>query len=72
MQYALGLLATEPDWTVNESFEFDREKAAWPADDAEMNELWRKRVKNDALSLLLTGKTWKEASESCRSATSAS
>ncbi len=28
-----------------------------------MNELWRKRIKNDALSLLLTGKTWKEASE---------
>ncbi len=26
-----------------------------------MNELWRKRVKNDALSLLLTGKHWKEA-----------
>jgi carboxyl-terminal processing protease len=63
MQYALGLLATEPDWTVNESFEFDREKSAWPASAAELNELWRKRVKNDALSLLLTGKTWQEASE---------
>ena len=36
-----------------------------------MNELWRKRVKNDALSLILTGKTWKEASELLRSATSA-
>ena len=63
MQYALGLLATEPDWTVNESFEFDREKSAWPPTTAELNELWRKRVKNDALSLVLTGKTWKEASE---------
>jgi carboxyl-terminal processing protease len=63
INYALGLLKTEPDWTLNETFEFDREKAPWPATQAEMNELWRKRVKNDALSLLLTGKTWKEASE---------
>src|SRR5262245_28234732 len=61
--YALNLLKTEPDWAVNESFEFDREHAAWPATAADMNELWRKRVKNDALSLLLTGKTWKDASD---------
>ena len=61
--YAISLLKTEPDWTVNESFQFDREKTAWPANANEMNELWRKRVKNDALSLVLTGKTWKEASE---------
>jgi carboxyl-terminal processing protease len=63
INYAIALLKTEPDWTVNESFQFDREKTAWPANANEMNELWRKRVKNDALSLLLTGKTWKEASD---------
>jgi len=63
VQYALDLLKTEPDWNVNESFEFDREQAPWPASQAEMNELWRKRVKNDALSLILTGKTWAEASD---------
>jgi carboxyl-terminal processing protease len=28
-----------------------------------MNELWRKRVKNDALSLVITGKTWPEAAD---------
>lgn len=59
--YAISLLVKEPDWTANESFEFDREKAAWPRDLAEMNELWRKRVKNDALSLVLTGKSWSDA-----------
>jgi len=58
IDYALSLLATEPDFTVAESFEFDRSKAAWPATVQEMNELWRKRVKNDALSLMLTGKSW--------------
>ncbi len=63
INYALELLKTEPDWNANESFEFDREHAPWPATLAEMNELWRKRVKNDAVSLLLTGKSWKEAQE---------
>ena len=38
---------TEPDWTLDESFEFDREKAPWPATSQELDELWRKRVKND-------------------------
>ncbi|HEU4626515.1 MAG TPA: carboxy terminal-processing peptidase [Steroidobacteraceae bacterium] len=63
INYALELLKTEPDWNANESFEFDREHAPWPANIAEMNELWRKRVKNDAVSLLLTGKSWKEAQD---------
>ena len=31
-----------------------------------MDELWRKRVKNDALSLMLTGKTWPEAADVLR------
>ena len=63
IKYAVDLLKTEPDWNANESFEFDREHAPWPANQNEMNELWRKRVKNDALSLLLTGKSWKEAQD---------
>src|SRR5690242_3543535 len=29
-QQAISLLKTEPDWNVNESFEFDRTKAPWP------------------------------------------
>src|SRR5450755_1825676 len=63
---ALGLLKTEPDWTVNETFQFDRLHTPWQANEADMNELWRKRVKNDALSLMLTNKTWPEASEILR------
>ncbi|MDB6088219.1 MAG: carboxyl-terminal processing protease [Gammaproteobacteria bacterium] len=66
MENAIALLKTEPDWTVNESFEFERAKAPWPATAAEMNDLWRKRVKNDALSLLLTGKQWPEAADILR------
>ena len=66
IQQAITLLKTEPDWTVNESFEFERQKAPWPASEAEINELWRKRVKNDALSLLLTGKQWPEVADILR------
>jgi carboxyl-terminal processing protease len=58
MAYAIKLLDTEPDFTLDESFTFDREHAAWPATQAEMDELWRLRVKNDAISLMLTGKSW--------------
>ena len=61
-----SLLKTEPDWTVNETFQFDRLHTPWPTSEADMNELWRKRVKNDALSLMLTNKTWPEASEILR------
>lgn len=63
MQFALAQLEQEPDWTLNESFEFDRTKADWVASETEMDELWRQRVKNDALGLLLAGKTWAEASD---------
>jgi carboxyl-terminal processing protease len=66
LNYALELLKQEPDFTVDESFDYDRAKAPWPSTDAEMNELWRKRVKNDALSLMLTGKTWVEARDVLR------
>jgi carboxyl-terminal processing protease len=66
MQRALTALQTEPDWTLTETFEFDRTHASWAADEATIDELWRKRVKNDALSLMLTGKTWPEAADVLR------
>jgi len=66
MQYALKLLDTEPDWTREESFTFDREHASWPADLTEMNELWRLRVKSDAISLMLTGKSWTDTADTLR------
>jgi carboxyl-terminal processing protease len=66
LQYAIDLLATKPDFDVDESFNFDREKEPWPANAAEMNELWRKRVKNDALSLVIAGKQWPEVADVLR------
>jgi carboxyl-terminal processing protease len=66
MNYAIELLAKKPDFDLDETFNFDREKEPWPANAAEMNELWRKRVKNDALSLVTAGKTWPEAADVLR------
>ena len=63
MQYAMQLLQKKPDFDIAESYNFDREKEPWPANAAEMNELWRKRVKNDELSLLIAGKQWTDATE---------
>lgn len=59
--YALSLLDKEIDFTVaDDKYQYDREAAAWPKDVAEVNELWRQRVKYDALNLKLTGKEWDE------------
>ncbi len=66
LRYAITLLDTEPDFTLNESFRFDRTDEGWPASADELHELWRKRVKNDALSLLLAGKAWPEARDTLR------
>jgi carboxyl-terminal processing protease len=63
MKHAIALLDTEPNFNLDESFAFDREHAPWAKDQAEIDELWRKRVKNDALSLMLAGKTWPEAKD---------
>ncbi len=61
--YALSLLEIEPDFTIDESFRFDRSEMAWPSSEEEIQDVWRKRVKNDGLSLVLTGKTWEETAE---------
>ena len=60
---AIALLAAEPDYTIDETFQWDRSELPWPASDDEISEVWRKNVKSDALRLMLTGKTWTEASE---------
>jgi carboxyl-terminal processing protease len=66
MAYAVELLNKKPDFDIDEWFNFDREKEPWPANAAEMNELWRKRVKNDALSLVTAGKQWPEVTDVLR------
>jgi len=56
--YALSQLDSEPDFTVDESYQFDREDLPWIKTATEMQDIWRRRVKNDAIGLLLADKTW--------------
>lgn len=61
--YAISLLQKPMKFDGKDSFQFDREKAPWPKNMAELNELWRQRVKNDALNLKLADKNWDEIKE---------
>ena len=63
--FALSLLENEKpfDFELDESYNFDREDAERPATVAELNELWRKKVKYDALNLTLAGKEWPKIQE---------
>ena len=62
-EYAISLLDKPFDFTKDEVYTFDREDAQWPANEAELNELWRLKVKYDALNLTLTGKEWPKVKE---------
>jgi len=63
ISYARELLKTKFDFSSDESYQYDREKADWVKSDAELKELWRKRVKNDWLRLKLAGKEDKSIRE---------
>ncbi len=63
IQYALKQLDKQPDLTVKESYVFDRSKGPWAKDSTELDDVWRKRVKNDVIGLLLAGKTWPQAQD---------
>ncbi|HEV7777845.1 MAG TPA: carboxy terminal-processing peptidase [Luteibacter sp.] len=57
MTYARGLLAKGFDLNTNESYNFDRKKAALPKNQAELDDVWRKRTENDWMRLKLAGKS---------------
>ncbi len=61
--FARAELAKGFDFSVEESYRYDREKAPWASDDAAANDLWRKRIKNDWLRLKLAGKADKDIRE---------
>jgi len=64
-----GILNTLPetiesfDFEVEEYLDIDRSAMSWAQDDAELDERWRKRIKNQALSLLLAEKAPEEIPE---------
>ena len=58
--YALSLLDKEPDLDGQDQVEIDRVKSPFPKTEAEANQLWLQRVKNDIISLKLKDKKWPE------------
>jgi carboxyl-terminal processing protease len=60
LQYALQQLEAEPDFTTDEEYRFDRSEEPWVETSAELDEIWRQRVKNDALNMALEGEEWEK------------
>ena len=58
--YTDTLLSKEFDYTIDEEYLINRKDAPWAASKSELNDVWRKRVKNDALNLKLNDKDWEE------------
>ena len=56
----LDIGLTEMDFDIDEDIEIDRENSSWPTSTAEMDQLWRKRLKAAALSMKLNGKELEE------------
>ena len=57
------LMRSEFDFTVDEDYQWRRKDAAWPATREEQDEIWRKRIKNEMLSIVLNRELDKEESD---------
>lgn len=62
-QFSISLLENEIKFDTPDEYFFDREDATWASTQAELNEIWRQRVKYDALRLKMTGKEWPDIKE---------
>lgn len=64
MEFVMSnLINQEFDYSIDEYYETDRDKEVWANSVAELNDIWRKVIKNQALSLKLTGKSQVEIKE---------
>lgn len=57
------LLTTEFDFSVDEDYMWRRKDAEWPSTVEEQNEIWRKRIKNEMLSIILSRELDKEEAD---------
>ena len=54
------------DFNRDENYRFDRSDAKWTSTQIELEDVWRKRLKNDILSLQLAGKSEQEIDDTLR------
>ncbi len=59
----LNLVGQKFDYSIDEYYETDRDKADWAKSEDELNDVWRKIVKSQALSLKLSGKKQEEIAD---------
>ena len=63
-KFAISMLETPFDFEKKgDVLHYDREDAAWAKNTGELDELWRQRVKYDALNLKMAGKDWDKTKE---------
>jgi len=63
LTYALTQLESEPDYQSDQEYVFDRSDSPWASSSAELDEIWRQRVVNDALNLALEDEPWEKIQE---------
>lgn len=51
--YAIELIPQDFDYTLNESINIDRQDTAWASGEKEMNDFWRRYIKNEKLTRIL-------------------
>jgi carboxyl-terminal processing protease len=59
-EYTAELIKKGFNFTKDETYTFDRSKAAWASSNTELNEIWKKKIKNDILTFRLMNKRSKE------------
>ena len=60
MDYVFDRLNREFDFDRDESFTPDRSELPGAKTVSELDDIWRKRLKNESLGLILSGKEWKD------------
>ena len=63
IEYVFSVLENEPDFSVNEELVFDRKNSIWFDDVSQMDNYWRKKIKNSILNLKILGKEWESNKE---------
>lgn len=66
IDFVQTILTDEFDFTKDEYYQIDREDADWLNSTNDANEIWRLRVKNDALNLKIAGKEWSSIKETLK------
>nr|ADI22204.1 periplasmic protease [uncultured gamma proteobacterium HF0200_34B07] len=56
-KFSMRVLSEGFDLNIPESYRFNRSTSPWPTDQAQLDDIWRRRVKNDYLSLKLAGQS---------------